>query len=111
MIEANRAYAVGDEERLRWILQAWEQSPEAVQGGGPKATRLRLVRRIAQLEEQLDGCARDLDALKDTPVWKLKTMVDEAAAKGKDLVADSVRRLKRDILVARNRLDAIQSRP
>ena len=25
MIEANRAYALGDEERLRWILQAWEQ--------------------------------------------------------------------------------------
>jgi hypothetical protein len=38
-------------------------------------------------------------------------MVDEAAAKGKDLVADTVRRLKRDIMVARHRLDAIQSRP
>ncbi len=111
MIEANKAYAIGDEERLRWILQAWEQSPEAVQGGGPEAARLRLVRRVAQLEEQLDECTGELDAMKDTPVWKLKAMVDEAAAKGKDLVADTVRRLKRDIMVARNRLDAIQSRP
>ncbi len=34
MIEANRAYALGDEERLRSILHAWERSPEAVQGSG-----------------------------------------------------------------------------
>ncbi|AMY07266.1 hypothetical protein LuPra_00433 [Luteitalea pratensis] len=31
MIEANKAYARGDEEQLRWILDAWERSPEAVQ--------------------------------------------------------------------------------
>jgi hypothetical protein len=35
--------------------------------------------------------------------------VDEAAAKGKDLVGDMVRRLQRDIMVARNRLDALRS--
>ena len=55
MIEANRAYAVGDEEQLRAILQAWERSPEAVQGTDPEAMRLRLVRRIAQIEEQLEA--------------------------------------------------------
>ena len=108
MIEANRAYATGDEERLRWILQAWEKSPEAVHGEGTEATRLRLTRRIAQIEEQLNAYATDLAALKDTPMWKLKTMVDEAAGRGKDSVRDMVRRLQRDILVARNRLDAIR---
>jgi hypothetical protein len=35
-------------------------------------------------------------------------MVDEAAAKGKDLVRETVARLKRDIMVATNRLDAIR---
>lgn len=108
MIEANRAYALGDEERLRWILQAWENSPEAVQGTDEEAARLRLVRRIAQIEAQLQICDTELAALRDTPVWKLKEMVDESAKRGKDLVADTVRRLKRDIMVARNRLDAIR---
>lgn len=108
MVEANRAYALGDEEQLRWILQAWERSPEAVHGHDPEAMRLRLVRRIAQIEEQLDRFASDLEAMKDSPVWKLKAMVDEAAAKGKDLVRDMVIRLKRDILVATNRLDAMR---
>ena len=111
MVEANRAYALGDEERLRWILGAWERSPEAVQGNDPEAMRLRLVRRIAQIEEQLAVYAGDLAALQDSPLWKLKAMVDEAAARGKDLVADMVRRLKRDIMAARNRLDAMHWNP
>ena len=108
MIEANRAYASGDEEQLRWILQARERSPEAVQGSDPEAMRVRLVRRIAELEEQLAMLATDRAALKASPLWKLKAMVDEGTAKGKDLVRDMVARLNRDILVARNRLDALR---
>ncbi len=107
MIEANRAYALGDEERLRWILDAWEKSPEAVAGSDRDSTRERLVRRIAQLDEELVACARELADLQESPLWKLKAMVDEAASRGKDLVEDMVRRLKRDITAARNRLDAM----
>ena len=108
MIEANRAYALGDEERLRWILQSWEQRPETIEGSGDDATRARLVRRLAQLEEQLVLFNGDLDALKDSPMWKLKVMVEEAAATGRDLVRDMVARLKTDIMIARNRLHAIE---
>ena len=107
MIEANKAYALGDEERLRWILQAWENSPEAVPDADPDAARLRILRRIAQLEDELGSCARDLSDLHASPLWELKVMVDEAAARGKDLVADMIRRLKRDVMAARNRLDAM----
>jgi hypothetical protein len=108
MIEANRAYALGDEEQLRAILQAWERSPEAVQGTDQDAMRLRLARRIDQIEEHLQALAAELGLLTDTSLWKLKTMVDEEAAKGKDLIKDMVRRLKRDIVVATNRLDALR---
>ena len=111
MIEANRAYALGDEERLRSILEAWQNSPEAVSGSDAEAVRLRLMRRITQIEEQLEACATELADLKASSLWHLKAMVDEAAASGKDLVADMVRRLQRDILVARNRLEAITWRP
>ena len=108
MVEANRAYALGDEEQLRFILAAWETSPDALQDSDAEAMRLRLVRRIALIEEQLELLARDLTALKDSPPGKLKAMVDEAAANGKDLVREMVGRLKRDIIVATNRLDAIR---
>lgn len=108
MIEANRAYALGDEELLRSILQTWEKSPEAVQGSDPEATRLRLVRRIAELEEQLSMLAADLTAMTDSPLGKLKATVDDAAKKGKDLVRETVRQLKCDIMAATNRLDAMR---
>lgn len=111
MAEANRAYALGDEDRLRWVLQAWERSPEAVQDSDPDAARLRLTRRIEQVEEELTVCAADMAALKDSALWQLKTLVDEAAAQGRDLVADAVRRLRRDIMAARNRLDAMKWNP
>ena len=108
MIEANRAYELGDEQQLRSILEAWERSPDAVRGTDTEAMRLRLVRRIDQIEEQLAMLAADQAALLESPMWKLKAMVDEEAARGKDLVKDMVRRLKRDILVATNRLDALR---
>ena len=107
MIEANRAYAIGDEEQLRAILQAWERSPEAVQGTDQEAMRLRLVRRIEQIDEQLDALAGELTTMQESALGKLKAMVDDEAAKGKDLIKDMVRRLKRDIVVATNRLDAL----
>ena len=108
MIEANRAYALGDAEQLRWILRAWEQSPEAVPGSDSEAMRLRCARRIARIEEQMEMLARGLADLKASPLGRLKAMVDEAAGKGKDLVRDMVVRLKRDILAATNRLDAMR---
>jgi hypothetical protein len=111
MIEANRAYAMGDEEQLRLILEAWERSPDAVQGADAEAMRLRCVRRLAQLDEQLERFASDRAALEESPMWQLKAMVDDEAAKGKDLVQDMVRRLERDILVATNRLDALRPPP
>lgn len=111
MIEANRAYALGDEELLRSILQTWEKSPEAVEGSDPEAMRLRLVRRGAELEEQLAALAADLAAMLESPLGKLKTTVDDAAKKGKDLVRETVRQLKRDIMAATNRLDAMRPPP
>lgn len=109
MIEANRAYALRDEEELRRILGAWGRSPEAVQGSDPAAMRLRLERRVAQIEERLEAYARDLATMRASPLYELKTMADETAARGRDLVADMVARLKRDLLVAINRLDAMRS--
>jgi hypothetical protein len=108
MIEANRAYALGDEEQLRGILLSWERSPEAIQGTDAEASRLRLERRIAQIEEQMELLAGVEAELKESPMWHLKAMVEDEAAKGKDLIKDMVRRLKRDIMVATNRLDALR---
>jgi hypothetical protein len=111
MIEANRAYALGDEERLRSILETWESNLEAVPGNEPDAIHAHLVRRNAAIEDRLAVIAGELAELKETAIWKLKAMVDDEAARGNNLMADMIRRLRRDIVAARNRLDAMQSHP
>jgi hypothetical protein len=111
MIEANRAYALRDAEHLERILAAWGRSPEAVAGSDPASIRLRLERRLAQMEEQIDIYGRDVAALQASPLFELKKMVDEASGRGRDLIADMVRRLKRDIMAATNRRDAMRSVP
>jgi hypothetical protein len=111
MIEANRAYALRDAEELERILEAWARSPEAVKGSDPAAMRLRLERRLAQITEQMEAHARDLDELRASPLFELKTMTDAAAARGRDLVGEMVTRLKRDIMAATNRLEAMRSTP
>lgn len=110
MIEANRAYALGDEVRLRLILEKWESGPDAVTGSDREAATLRLTRRITQIEEQLTILSGELTEIDESSLAKLKAMVDREAAQGKDLIADMIRRLNRDILVAHNRLDALRSR-
>ena len=72
MIEANKAYALGDEEQLRAILEAWERGPDAVQGTDREAMRLRLVRRIAQIEDQLEVLAGDLAAIEGIVVVEVE---------------------------------------
>ena len=112
MIEANRAYALGDEEQLRIILQAWETKSRS------RAWEAIPTRCACG---SFDGSRRSRRSWTCSPAtWRrcrtrrwgsLKAMVDEAAAEGKDLVRDMIGRLKRDILVATNRLDAMRPPP
>jgi hypothetical protein len=111
MVQANRAYELRDAEQLRKILEAWERSPESVLGSDPAAMRLRMERRLAQIDEDLELCDRGVAELQASSLYELKKMVDDASAKGRDLMADMVRRLKRDIMAATNRLDAMRSTP
>jgi hypothetical protein len=108
MIEANRAYALGDERRLRAILHGWESSTVARPASDADALRLQLLRQLARIQNELEACDGDLAALEASPLWKLKLMSDDAAANGRDLIGEMVRALARDIMVARNRRDAIR---
>jgi hypothetical protein len=108
MIEANRAYALGDERGLRAILHAWESSAATRPASDADAVRLQLLRQLARIEDQLEACDSDLAELESSALWKVKLMSDEAAARGRDFIGEMVRALTRDIMVARNRRDAMR---
>jgi hypothetical protein len=104
MAEVNDAYARGDEGRIRAILREWHSSPESVQGEGPGAELVRVIRMIAQVEKRLQAIAAELDQLRQGELFKLKKAVEDAQACGRDLLKDLGERLDREIAAARDEL-------
>jgi hypothetical protein len=108
MAEVNDAYARGDEERIRAILRDWHSSPESVQGDGPGAELVRIIRKIAQVEKRLTIIAEELDQQRAGELFKLKQQVDAAIATGRDLLRELVERLEREILGATEELQDVR---
>lgn len=108
MAEANRAYAERDEDRLRLILRKWERSPESVLGDDPESARLRVRRKIAEIEEHLLEIDAELADLRGSAIARLKNKIDETRRQGWDLFSEMVQQVKSDIARARARLVAAQ---
>ena len=105
--EINDAYLRGDEERIRAILREWHASPENVQGDGPGAELVRVIRTIAQVEKRLNTIAAELDQLRQGELFKLKQQVEEAQANGRDLMKELAERLDGKIAETRDELKRV----
>ncbi len=101
MAEVSDAYARGDEERIRAILRDWHASPEGVQGDGPGAELVRVIRKIAQVEKRLKTIATDMEQRRQGELCKLKQAVEEALGEGRDLLKELGERLDGEIVEAR----------
>lgn len=111
MAELNAAYARGDEERIRAILRDWHSSPESVQGDGPGAELVRIIRTIAQMEKRLKAIAAEFDELRKGELFKLKQAVEEAQANGRDLLKELGEQLDRESAEMREELKRMTSKP
>ena len=110
MAEANRAYEDGDEARLQGILREWELSPESVKGDGPGAELVRVIRKIAQVEQRLQVIDAEIAKLKRSDLSQLISEVEKAEKEGHDLLAEMAARLDQQITDAGNRLTAATKR-
>jgi hypothetical protein len=104
MAEVNDAYQRGDEERIRAILRDWHASPESVQGDGPGAELIRVIRKIAQVEKRLKAIATELDQLRQRELFRMNQQVEEGQANGRDLLKDLAEQLDGEIARAREEL-------
>ena len=108
MAEANNAYGEGDEARLQAILHEWESSPEWVEGEGVGAELVRIIRKIAQVGERLHTIQAEMARLQASELFQLKKKVEEAEAKGQDLLAAMAEHVQADIAQARTRLSEVR---
>ncbi len=106
MKEANDAYQHGDQEALRKILEDYENSPESVQGRGIAADLVRVTRQVKQVNTRLSQIERDIAAVMNSSVGKLKSNADAAFAEGRDLLAEMAADLRRRIEIKRRDLAA-----
>lgn len=108
MAEANHAYAQGDEEGLRELLQDWESHAEAVAGDSPDLELRRVCRMIDQARRRLDAIAAELLTLERSDLCLLYRRLDRARRVGVDLLVEIGRGLDRQITSARRRLRALK---
>lgn len=108
MTEANRAYEEGDEARLKAILRDWESSPESVKGEGAGAELVRVIRKIAQIEDRLTAIDAEIARLEESDLYHLKNQVDQAEEEGRDLLAEMAAQVDEQVVEARGRLRSIK---
>jgi hypothetical protein len=106
MAEANLAYARGDERALEKILAVFEVSPEAVNGNGPAAELVRVIRRISQIRLRLAEIDAEMQDLLRSELWLLKSRVEEAAESGRDLLSEMIANVDAQIAAAKQRAAA-----
>jgi hypothetical protein len=104
MTEANLAYASGDEDRLRAILEEYESSPDTVIGDDVAAELIRVIRRISLARKRIEQIEIEIPELKVSELFKLKMLVEEGTRDGKDVLGDMIDRLKQQVQVKREHL-------
>jgi len=105
MTEVNQAYARGDEERIRAILREWESSPEQVRGEGPGVELVRVIRKLHQVASRLATIDREMDELRGSDLFQLKSKVEQAAQEGRDFLTEMATDLDAQVAKARERLN------
>jgi len=107
MAQVNDAYAAGDIERLRQILQEWESSPESVIGEGIAVDLVRTIRSISQIKGRLKTIEKEIKTIKETEMHKMMMQVQEAEKSGRDLLNELSAKIESDIQLAKERLEGI----
>jgi len=105
MVEVNRAYETGSEDRLQELLEAGEGLEKIETGGAMSTEMILLVRRTAEAKHRLAQIESEIEEIKASETYKLKLRVENAEAMGVDLFADLIAQVDRQIKKARNRLE------
>jgi len=105
MAQANKAYELGDESQLSKILNEYESSPETVQGEGPGAELIRVIRRISQVRGRIAEIEAEAQELLRSDLYQLKSRLEEAEQLGRDVLKEMVEKVEYQIAQAKQRLE------
>lgn len=104
MVEVNRAYESGAEERLQELLEAGTSLEAVETDGAMSAEMILLLRKIAEAKQRVAEIESDIEEVSASEIYRLKLRVENADAMGIDLFADLLSQVDRQIKKAQNRL-------
>jgi hypothetical protein len=104
MMAANEAYERGDEAQLTRVLTEYEFSPEAVQGEGPAAELVRVIRRISQARQRIEDVESEMQELSRSDLYQLRSRLVDAEKIGRDVLKEMVEKVEAQIAEAKKRL-------
>ena len=107
MAKVNKAFDERDEEGLREILNQWESSPESVKGEGVGADLIRVIRKMALVDQRLKSVEKEIKSLEVSDLSKLRSKVEEAGKDGRDLLKEMELKVQNQIAQAKDRLEGI----
>lgn len=107
MQEVNKAYSERNEERLRSLLNEWENSPDSVSGEGTGAELIRIIRQLALVRNRIKAISKEMENLKKSELYILKLKIEEAQDDGKDLLSEMATEVDGKIEDANTRLKNI----
>ena len=105
MAEANEAYQRGDEARLAKILDTYESSPETVEGEGPGAELIRVIRKLSLMKNRLGEIETEAQKFFNSDLYLLKVQMEEAHEQGRDLLAEMAEKVRKRIADCKERLE------
>ncbi len=109
MVEVNRAYETGAEDRLQNLLEAGAGHDEVTDARVMSAEMILLLRKIAEARQKLVGIEADLADITGSEIYKLKLRVENADSMGVDLMAELVSQVDRQIRKSLNRLEHLRA--
>lgn len=110
MAEANRARERGDADALRKILEEYKSSPESVKGVGITADLQRVLRQIKRIEQRLAQIEIEVEELTSSEIAMLMSKVQDATARGRDLLGEMAKDVRRRIELARREYEEMSSK-
>ena len=97
MARLNKAYDALEEEKIRAILQEWEEGVHNEEELGVGARLVKTIRKIAQVRQRLGLIKVEIERLQNSEMFKLKERIDIAEKEGRDVLAEMVSEIEEKI--------------
>lgn len=104
MARLNKAYDEMEEDKIRSILQEWEEGRHNEETLGVGARLVKTIRKIAQVRQRLERIRLEIEQLQNSEMFKLKERIEAAEQEGRDIIAEMIAEIDEKIATTKARI-------